>query len=225
MVANGERIGFYDMTTDNFIGGLVSLEGVAVNVASSLADDFPPAYIVRVNEGGIFSYHIAHLDDPIMRVVMDEVNPEEGVFYRELSLDSKNGHSRVYVFEREVDGVAGGGRAGLSVSDTDNGTPVTVLELDKNNPGNATINDFVILHAGRIQAGTITLNSSGSVRLDFATEFDHSPFVVVTPMTTTSGVIAAKVTEVDTDHFRAVLGGTGFSGIVCHWIAIDPEVD
>ncbi len=76
------------------------------------------------------------------------------------------------------------------------------------------------LSAGNMQSGTCTLNSTNIIWIEFGTTFEEPPNVVVTPYTTTTGIIAPKVTEITTTGFRATIGGTGFSNINCCWIAI-----
>lgn len=247
MVSNAGTIGFYDMTTDEFIGGLavrdgkVSLLTDSVGTVEStddflrfeLLDDTNFAYdlygyvlYAESRRGISFKSHSYGAGPSYWAEIVAHGEPD--------SHDAMN-----FRIGATTDGDYAGENGDAwteyeSYSDwydteptlrhfvKTTGGEVTSVKLY---PGGYAFNGQEIYHTKRLQAGTITLNSSGSVNLNFATEFDHSPFVVVTPVTTTSGVIAAKVTEVDTDHFRAVLGGTGFSDIVCHWIAIDPEVD
>lgn len=76
------------------------------------------------------------------------------------------------------------------------------------------------LSAGNIDCGTCTLNSSSTVSVSFNKTFASTPKVVITPNTTSSGTIAPKIREVSTTGFKAIIGGSGFSNIVCDWIAI-----
>ena len=71
-----------------------------------------------------------------------------------------------------------------------------------------------------IQHGSCTLNSSSEVYVAFDTAFPNIPSVVITPLTTASGVIAPKVRSVDQNGFNAIIGGNGFNNILCKWIAI-----
>lgn len=74
--------------------------------------------------------------------------------------------------------------------------------------------------ADNIQSGTVTLHSSTETRVNFSTQFINPPSVVITPITSRGGVIAPKVRSVDTDHFIAIIGGSGLDNIECSWIAI-----
>jgi len=74
--------------------------------------------------------------------------------------------------------------------------------------------------AGNIDCGSCTLNSSSEVYVSFNKTFSSAPKLVITPFTSTSGVIAPKIRALSTQGFRAILGGSGFSNIDCCWIAI-----
>ena len=75
--------------------------------------------------------------------------------------------------------------------------------------------------AGNIDCGTCTLNSNTNVSVSFNKTFANVPRVVLTPNTTTSGVIAPKIREVSTTGFKAIIGGSVSGSIDCDWIAID----
>ena len=77
-----------------------------------------------------------------------------------------------------------------------------------------------IMHRGKIQCGSVTLNSSTEASVTFPQKFQGTPKIVLTPRTTTSGVIAPKVRSRSASGFAAIIGGSGFSGIVCDWIAM-----
>lgn len=74
--------------------------------------------------------------------------------------------------------------------------------------------------AGNIDCGTCTLNSSSEQYVSFNKTFSSAPKVVITPYTSSSGVIAPKIRAISQYGFKAIIGGSGFSGIDCNWIAI-----
>lgn len=76
------------------------------------------------------------------------------------------------------------------------------------------------INANNIDSGYCTLNSSSETWVDFNKAFDDTPKVVITPFSSTSGVIAVKITGVSQNGFNAIIGGSGYSGIGCSWIAI-----
>lgn len=77
------------------------------------------------------------------------------------------------------------------------------------------------LATNNIQTGLVTLNSSSEVYEQFSYPFETAPRVVITPITTASGVISPKIRAVDQWGFRAIIGGSGFNNIECSYIAID----
>ena len=79
---------------------------------------------------------------------------------------------------------------------------------------------YYIASPPNIRTGQCTLNSTSAVSVSFSSAMAGTPKVVVTPNTSTSGVIAPKIRNVDSGGFDAVIGGSGFSDIVCDYIAI-----
>jgi len=73
----------------------------------------------------------------------------------------------------------------------------------------------------KIATGSVTLGSaSWATGISFGITFSSAPKVIVSPVTSTSGVIAPKTNSITTTSFSATIGGSGFSSIVCHWVAI-----
>ena len=71
-----------------------------------------------------------------------------------------------------------------------------------------------------IDNDTCTLNSSTDQTVYFNKVFNSIPKVILTPHTTTTGVIAGKVREVTKTYFKAVIGGNVSGNIDFDWIAI-----
>lgn len=89
--------------------------------------------------------------------------------------------------------------------------------------GGILVGSIGIDNVGGIQiaTGTVTLTSaSWTTGISFGKTFSGIPKVTISPVTATAGVIAPKVNSVTTSTFSATIGGSGFSSIVCHWIAI-----
>lgn len=83
--------------------------------------------------------------------------------------------------------------------------------------------DNNIWHNGNIQVrtGQCTLNSSNETAVSFASpNLSGIPRVNVTPNTTASSVIAPKVRSASASGFSAIIGGSGFSNVVCDYIAV-----
>lgn len=69
--------------------------------------------------------------------------------------------------------------------------------------------------------GLVTLSSAAWHNVTFPTAFGPGNVgVVITPSTTVSGVIAPKTSEITSTGFKATLGGSGLSGVVCVWMAM-----
>jgi hypothetical protein len=81
-----------------------------------------------------------------------------------------------------------------------------------------------IYHNGNFQfeTGTITLNSSKETSKTFAstTTFAGTPQVFLTPITSNTGSIAAKIRSVNSAGFTAIIGGSVGDGILFSYIAI-----
>ncbi len=75
-------------------------------------------------------------------------------------------------------------------------------------------------YAANVRMGQCTLNTSSEVWVGFSSALGQSPMIALTPYTSTSGVIAPKVRSVNNTGFGAIIGGSGFSNIVCDYIAI-----
>ena len=73
----------------------------------------------------------------------------------------------------------------------------------------------------KIATGSVTLGSaSWTTGISFGITFASAPKVIISPVSSTSGVIAPKTNTITTTSFSATIGGSGFSSIVCHWVAI-----
>lgn len=77
-----------------------------------------------------------------------------------------------------------------------------------------------IKHQKNVCAGQCTLNSTSEVDVSFPRTMSGTPRIAITPNTATGGVISPKIRSVSTTGFSAIIGGSGFSGIVCDYIAI-----
>ena len=69
--------------------------------------------------------------------------------------------------------------------------------------------------------GRVTLSSAQWYNVSFPRAFaDSNVGVVVTPVSTVSGVLAPKTADITSSGFRATLGGSGLSGVECVWVAM-----
>lgn len=93
------------------------------------------------------------------------------------------------------------------------------------NRGNSTgLGGNNIYHNGnfKIETGTVTLNSSTETSRTFAstTGFAGTPNVLLTPVTSTTGIITAKIRSVNSAGFTAIIGGSVSGSIPFAYIAI-----
>lgn len=89
---------------------------------------------------------------------------------------------------------------------------------------NSNVGSWYRVHSDaniQIRTGQCTLNTSSEVWVAFSSAFPGTPgAVMLTPQTTTSGVIAGKVRSKANTGFNAIIGGSGFSNILFDYIAI-----
>jgi hypothetical protein len=89
-----------------------------------------------------------------------------------------------------------------------------VLKFHPNRAKNVALNGDTVYTASnlRFRRGTCTLNCNTPVTVNFSPALSVTPTVMLTPLTTTGGVIAGKVNSVNTSGFTAVIGGSAISG-------------
>lgn len=93
--------------------------------------------------------------------------------------------------------------------------------------GESEFPDGILVGSGtlpikEIRVGVCHLSCSSKTTVKFSTPMSEglfTPMVVLTPFTSTVGVIAAKVTAADNTGFTAIIGGSGFSEIYFNYIA------
>ena len=71
-----------------------------------------------------------------------------------------------------------------------------------------------------IRRGTCTLNVSSATTVNFSSALPGVPTVMLTPLTSNSGVIAAKVRSVTASGFTAIIGGSGINDTQFAYLAI-----
>lgn len=76
------------------------------------------------------------------------------------------------------------------------------------------------IKAKNIDSGRCVLTASGERTINFNKTFTSEPNIVLTPITVTNGVIAAKITGISTTYFKATIGGTSFGDTEFAWIAM-----
>ena len=72
----------------------------------------------------------------------------------------------------------------------------------------------------QFRRGTVTLSSSSAVTASFSSALSGVPTVMLTPLTTSTGVIPGKVTNVTSSGFSAIIGGSAVSSAQFAYLAI-----
>lgn len=88
-----------------------------------------------------------------------------------------------------------------------------------------TPNGYKVFHTGNLgnlqfRSGHCTLSSSSATTINFSSAMSNTPIVMLTPHTTTSGVVSAKITNVTTSGFSAIIGGSAVSSAQFMYLAI-----
>lgn len=85
-----------------------------------------------------------------------------------------------------------------------------------------TPNGYKVFHTGNLafRSDKCTLSSSSTTTITFSSAMPGTPIVMLTPLTTSSGAIAGKVTNVTTNGFSAIIGGSAVSSAQFAYLAI-----
>ena len=96
------------------------------------------------------------------------------------------------------------------------------LKFHPNRATNGALDGYTVLNSSNVKCGTCTLSSSGSgTTVSFnGAAFPSAPTVMLTPLTTSSGVIPGKVRSVSTTGFTAIIGGTAVTSAAFAYFAI-----
>lgn len=77
-----------------------------------------------------------------------------------------------------------------------------------------------VITAGHIRRGTCTLSSSSDTTISFTTALGGTPTVMLTPLTSTGGVIPGKVKSASSTGFTAIIGGSAVSSAQFAYLAV-----
>lgn len=78
----------------------------------------------------------------------------------------------------------------------------------------------IIYTSSNFRCGTCTLSSSSDTTINFTSAFNNVPTVMLTPLTSVSGVVAGKVKSVTASGFTAIIGGSTVSSAKFVYFAI-----
>lgn len=79
---------------------------------------------------------------------------------------------------------------------------------------------YKVITAGHIRRNTCTLSSSTDTTITFTPALGGTPTVILTPLTSTAGVIPGKVKSVSSTGFTAIIGGSAVSEAKFAYLAI-----
>lgn len=94
------------------------------------------------------------------------------------------------------------------------------LKFHPNRATSATLGGYTILNGNNFRRGTCTLSSSSDTTVTFSSALGGTPTVMLTPLTTTSGVIPGKVKSVSSTGFVGAIGGSAVSSAKFAYLAI-----
>ena len=95
-----------------------------------------------------------------------------------------------------------------------------VLKFHSNRTTADKQSGHVIYNSSNFRCGSCTLSSSADTTITFTSAFGGTPTVMLTPLTSSSGVIAAKVKSVNASGFTAMIGGSAVESAQFVYFAI-----
>lgn len=97
-----------------------------------------------------------------------------------------------------------------------------ILKFHPNRSTSTDLSGYRVYDASYLQfrRGTVTLSSSEAITKSFSSEMPGTPTVMLTPFTSSSGVIPGKVTSVNSTGFTAIIGGSAVSTAKFAYLAI-----
>ena len=95
-----------------------------------------------------------------------------------------------------------------------------VLKFHPNRSTSAGLGGYTIYNSSNFRRGTCTLNSAGETTITFSSALGGTPTVILTPLTTVTGVIAGKVKSASSTGFTATIGGSSIGDAKFAYLAI-----
>jgi hypothetical protein len=245
---DNERAGYYDATTDAFIGGSAVVGPKVASISQMLTNSENPDFYASIGDvvvggvtyRGILGFLTADTEAGQTFTLGSRIVDYGGGDYEHYTeLFSKYKNSK------------------LEFIDSDGGVSFARLKVDKASGFSdiAAVDDYVVLwgydksndhqeilrvdpdaitHARstggatattklpQIQTGTVaSVGTAGWSSVSFPVAFPTGSTikVIATPVTETAGVIAGKIRSESVTGFEITVGGTGISGISFNWVA------
>jgi hypothetical protein len=241
---DNERAGYYNATTDEFVGGLAVVGSEVASIAQILTDRENPLFYASIgtrtdvawgNWNGIYGY--SYWSDPLgpydvgfhetMRLesvlsgtatLWSLYNPQYndiGIYHETWDMVLRHGYS-------QAGATAATAYVRSTSSSTDAYSEICATPDDVKHiwlTSDATATTTIL---PQIQTGTVaSVGTAGWSSVSFPVAFPTGTTVKVlaTPVTETAGVIAEKIRSESVTGFDIIIGGSGISGISVNWVA------
>lgn len=242
MVANGLKLGFYDMTSDDFVGGLTNIGGHVGLMAKILTNNEHPDFYAEIgdviigdhNWNGLFGFIAGDTTTPVYSI-LGGVSPQGWAAGNYGVFRSKNGYSFMSVYDYDDVGLSSlygansddewgeltTGPYGL-VFNSENDNKNAYFSVDGSGTWHGQDQEMSWQIPVEFWGKATGVSSSAWTSVNFP--YPYFPagadvHVLLSVETTNTGVIAPKFRNVSTSGFEVTIGGSGFSGITVHWRA------
>ena len=95
-----------------------------------------------------------------------------------------------------------------------------LLKFHPNRSTSGSLGGRTIYTSANFRRGTCTLSSSSETTVSFSSAMDGVPTVMLTPLTTSAGVIPGKVRSTSSSGFTAIIGGEAVSSAKFAYLAV-----
>ena len=94
------------------------------------------------------------------------------------------------------------------------------LKFHSNRSASGSLSGKSIYTSANFRRGTCTLSSSSETTVTFSSAMGGAPTVILTPLTTSSGIIPGKVRSTSSSGFTAIIGGEAVSSAKFAYLAV-----
>ena len=94
------------------------------------------------------------------------------------------------------------------------------LKFHPNRSTSTALSGYTIYNSSNFRCGTCTLSSSTDTTITFSSALGGTPIVMLTPLTSVTGVVAGKVKSTSSTGFTAIIGGSEINSAKFAYLAI-----
>jgi hypothetical protein len=246
---DNERAGYYDATTDAFIGGLAVVGTKVASISQMLTDKENPNFYATIGDRldgsihwrGIYGYYWRE-DRYLPAFALEHMDDSLSILTAQIILTFQD--SRKFYFDIEKDmwigmhtGEGGEGNyGGIMLTNYEGDGPHGFIEVESGSDifaiGADADGPYVNYRIGGgarkrttipgMQFGTTSIGSAAwtSVSYPMAYPAGGNYKVFVTPVTEAAGVVAIKIRNESNTGFDMIVGGSGFPNIPVNWMAV-----